>query len=77
MRSFSAKVKGARTGGPKGSPPSLKFHGPNEKRYVAWSVVMHPPLGRARTVKNFLSLSRYFVEFVGETGISGFSPLRA
>ena len=34
------------------------------------------PLGDRRTVKNFLSSSRYSVEFVGEAGISAFSPLR-
>jgi hypothetical protein len=30
-----------------------------------------------RTVKNFFSLGRYSVEFVGEADISAFSPLRA
>src|ERR1017187_8896276 len=45
MRSFSAKIKGERAGGPKGSPPSLKFHGPNENRYVTLSVGIHPPQG--------------------------------
>jgi hypothetical protein len=54
-----------------------KLFGKLEQWVNTASIAGEPPIARLRSVKNFPSLSRYFVEFVGETGISGFSPLRA